>query len=157
MLSILYRGNDSEQNALGQFCQNILRDSFWPYEEFCLSLKIPQTFLLYRSSAPDLWQGLALGRVMGGVAELFFIFVHPISRGQGLAGEMLKDFEWHCSETYQADSVMLEVRVSNLAAIRLYEKFGYQRIHKRKRYYQDGEDAFVYSKTIKPGQEGCTE
>ncbi len=38
----------------------------------------------------------------------------------------------------------LEVRVSNQAAISLYEKFGFKTAGKRRRYYQDnGEDALI--------------
>jgi ribosomal-protein-alanine N-acetyltransferase len=40
--------------------------------------------------------------------------------------------------------VTLEVRVSNIAAQKLYEKYGFQRMGTRKRYYQDNyEDAFL--------------
>lgn len=40
------------------------------------------------------------------------------------------------------DKFYLEVRVDNQAALSLYEKFGFQRIHTRKKYYGDT-DAFV--------------
>ncbi len=40
--------------------------------------------------------------------------------------------------------VYLEVRESNLAAIKLYLKFGFKAVGRRKRYYEDtGEDAIV--------------
>ncbi|MBC7659774.1 MAG: GNAT family N-acetyltransferase [Chitinophagaceae bacterium] len=155
MPSLLYSEAEGELSALSQFCQNVLRDSFWPVEEFSLSLKIPQTFLLYRpSSVSNAWQGFALGRVMGGTAELFFIFVHPDVRGQGLASAILSDFEAYSLNTFQAVSVLLEVRISNDAAIRLYERSGYKRIHTRKRYYQDGEDAALYEKPLPSEKKG---
>lgn len=37
----------------------------------------------------------------------------------------------------------LEVRVSNLAARKLYDRFGFQTAGQRKRYYPDGEDAAI--------------
>jgi ribosomal-protein-alanine N-acetyltransferase len=37
----------------------------------------------------------------------------------------------------------LEVRAGNAAAIRLYEKFGFREVGRRKRYYSDGEDALI--------------
>jgi ribosomal-protein-alanine N-acetyltransferase len=40
----------------------------------------------------------------------------------------------------------LEVRESNLSAIRLYEKFGFETTYVRKRYYPDGENALVMVK-----------
>ena len=44
----------------------------------------------------------------------------------------------------------LEVRVSNAAAIALYESRGYRKLHVRKRYYPDGEDAYAMSKRLLP-------
>ncbi len=41
---------------------------------------------------------------------------------------------------------MLEVRESNIAAIKLYEKFGFNKISVRKKYYFDGENAVVMLK-----------
>jgi ribosomal-protein-alanine N-acetyltransferase len=42
--------------------------------------------------------------------------------------------------------VTLECRVSNAVALRLYEKYGFQRVGIRSRYYSDDyEDAYVLS------------
>lgn len=38
--------------------------------------------------------------------------------------------------------VSLEVRVSNLPAIKFYEKYNFEKIYVRKKYYPDGEDAY---------------
>ena len=49
-----------------------------------------------------------------------------------------------------AAKVLLEVRASNLAAIRLYEKSGFQTIGVRPNYYpHTGETALVMSKSLK--------
>lgn len=45
----------------------------------------------------------------------------------------------------------LEVRASNVAARRLYEKFGFMGIGIRRNYYQDGEDAVVMGKNLVNG------
>ena len=42
-----------------------------------------------------------------------------------------------------AKDSILEVRRSNVKAITLYTKVGYKKIHERKAYYSDGEDALV--------------
>ncbi|MBF0567174.1 MAG: ribosomal protein S18-alanine N-acetyltransferase [Nitrospirae bacterium] len=45
--------------------------------------------------------------------------------------------------------LLLEVRPSNFAAMRLYDKFGFRKLHVRKRYYADpDEDAIVLSLDI---------
>jgi len=46
------------------------------------------------------------------------------------------------------DRVTLEVRKSNLGAIRFYEKLGYKQLYIIKGYYADGEDAIVYEKKL---------
>ena len=44
---------------------------------------------------------------------------------------------------------MLEVRDSNIIAIKFYEKRGFKKISVRKNYYQDThEDAIIYEKII---------
>lgn len=41
------------------------------------------------------------------------------------------------------DRALLEVRLSNLGAIALYESFGFRPVDRRHGYYSDGEDALV--------------
>lgn len=43
----------------------------------------------------------------------------------------------------------LEVRTNNLPAINMYKKYGYDVIYTRKRYYIDGDDAYVMHKELK--------
>lgn len=43
----------------------------------------------------------------------------------------------------------LEVRTSNDAAISMYKKYGYDILYTRKRYYIDGDDAYVMHKELK--------
>ena len=42
----------------------------------------------------------------------------------------------------------LEVRISNFAAIHLYQKFGFSEAGIQKKYYQDEEDALVMEKYL---------
>lgn len=47
-----------------------------------------------------------------------------------------------------AKSFILEVRESNVAAIKLYEKLGFKKISLRKNYYSNNENAIVYLKEM---------
>jgi len=64
-------------------------------------------------------------------------------RKQGIATQLLKEME----NTFPKDiddiveNVTLEVRKSNVAAINLYKKNGYEEVIDKKHYYPDGEDA----------------
>lgn len=74
------------------------------------------------------------------------IAVHPSHRRCGLASRLLA----HMLEEAQENGLhllTLEVRVSNAAAIALYEKFDFTAAGIRKRYYSDnGEDALIMTK-----------
>jgi ribosomal-protein-alanine N-acetyltransferase len=50
-----------------------------------------------------------------------------------------------------ADSITLEVRVSNAPAREFYRSYGFREAFRRKAYYQDGEDAFALVLPLK----GC--
>lgn len=63
--------------------------------------------------------------------------VHPDYRGQGIGKRLMQ-------HVLNEDEVFfLEVRVSNLTAKSIYEKYGFKDIHIRKGYYADGEDAYI--------------
>ncbi len=57
------------------------------------------------------------------------------------AMEAMKDI-YNCSEVY------LEVRVSNIPAINLYQKLGFKIVRRIPRYYMDGEDAYLMAKEL---------
>jgi ribosomal-protein-alanine N-acetyltransferase len=71
-------------------------------------------------------------------------------RGKGLGKILMEDLITRLN-LLECDSVTLEVRVSNISAITLYEKYGFKIIGKRTEYYQDGEDAHVMLKKLNEG------
>jgi ribosomal-protein-alanine N-acetyltransferase len=144
-----YQGTVEEKEGLARICQQWTLEEFWPYEEFLVSLKIPGTFLLFQSESNQ-WLSLCLGRAMGGETDLFYIYVSPQARRRGLADELLTVFCEHARRDWSCERVMLEVRTSNLSAQRLYEKHGFEKVAVRKGYYQNGEDALIYEKTLRP-------
>jgi [ribosomal protein S18]-alanine N-acetyltransferase len=70
------------------------------------------------------------------------VAVDPDCRGMGvgraLVQRVLDDFR-----ASGAAFVSLEVRVSNVAAICLYRQMGFAEVGRRKRYYENGEDALM--------------
>ncbi|MFN8418552.1 MAG: ribosomal protein S18-alanine N-acetyltransferase [Anaerolineae bacterium] len=70
------------------------------------------------------------------------IAVREDQRGKGygeivLAGMINRTLELGATYT------VLEVRVSNAPAIKLYHKYEFEIVHRRKRYYNNGEDAYM--------------
>lgn len=81
----------------------------------------------------------------GGITN---VAVLPEYRRQGI-GSMLIAETVKTAETLRLGLLTLEVRKSNTAAQGLYNKFGFDIIGERKRYYSDnGEDAFIMTKTF---------
>ena len=71
------------------------------------------------------------------------VAVRPEFRRKGFARKLLQDLIDH-ARTSGIKSLTLEVRVSNLPAIRLYESFGFKVEGRRKQYYADNrEDALI--------------
>jgi ribosomal-protein-alanine N-acetyltransferase len=91
----------------------------------------------------------AFFRLVADEIHLLKIAVTPAWRRKGIATHLLQ----HCfaiSAVQGANSVHLEVRSSNLPAIELYLKLGFEVIGKRHRYYADTkEDALLMMKTLK--------
>lgn len=76
-------------------------------------------------------------------AHITTIAVHPDHRRQGIGEQLLLEIIDR-SATQGAKWLTLEVRASNVAAQKLYAKYGFSALGRRKAYYQDdGEDALV--------------
>jgi len=80
--------------------------------------------------------------LIAGEVQVQNVATAPSSRRKGVAAALLRHVlaRWRNSGF---DSAWLEVRVSNLPAIALYEGFGFVVVGRRPNYYADGEDALV--------------
>lgn len=70
------------------------------------------------------------------------VAVHPEYRGSKL-GSLLLDRALVETGNKGIKVWVLEVRTSNREAIGLYEKYGFRIVVRRKKYYSDGEDAYI--------------
>ncbi|MBF2014541.1 MAG: ribosomal protein S18-alanine N-acetyltransferase [Rivularia sp. T60_A2020_040] len=76
-------------------------------------------------------------------AHITILAVNPQYHRQGMGAALLYSLI-KTARDRNLERVTLEVRVSNQAAISLYEKFGFKTAGRRRRYYQDnGEDALI--------------
>ena len=81
------------------------------------------------------------------------VAVHQDFRKIGLGEMLLRDCLGFSLEQ-GLKLVLLEVRVSNSSAIKLYEKIGFKTLSVRKKYYSDtGEDAYVMMYELESGNE----
>lgn len=74
-------------------------------------------------------------------AEVNYIFVLDEYRKKGIASKLLE----YLFSNYNLENITLEVRESNLSAIKFYEKNGFVKCSIRKNYYGN-EDALLYIK-----------
>ncbi|WP_454254634.1 ribosomal protein S18-alanine N-acetyltransferase [Pseudomonas sp. Marseille-Q8238] len=83
-------------------------------------------------------------------AHLLNITVHPQSQGKGLGLQLLEHLMRRATQL-NAGECFLEVRASNQPAYRLYERYGFNEIGKRRDYYPapgGREDALVMACTL---------
>ena len=97
--------------------------------------------------------GFAIMAISSEESHLLNIGVNKDFRGSGFGEQILKKMII-AAEVMGSKKIILEVRVSNKIAYRLYEKLGFHEIGERKKYYrlpEGREDAYVMSKTLKKG------
>lgn len=83
-----------------------------------------------------------------GEAHISTIATHPNQRGNGY-GEILLAGMIGKALRLKAEFIVLEVRVSNAVAQRLYQKYGFRRHGRRRNYYRnDNEDAWDMRMTM---------
>lgn len=103
--------------------------------------EVDRLLLLARSETGELWGWLASSRVAGR-SELEFVVVAPQQRGKGIARRLMQAWVGWAREA-GAEELLLEVRASNEAALRLYRGLGFEEQGRRPGYYRDPVEAAV--------------
>ena len=138
-------------------------------EQFCFgsegfsAAQLQQMLTAPYGLALGIWEeealvGAALLEVLVPESELQSLAVLPAKRRHGLGGALLKS-ALTAARKRGATEMFLEVRSSNQAAIRLYERAGFTPLSVRRGYYsQPREDALVMRKRLaspSPGPVGA--
>lgn len=112
----------------------------WSLAMFVLELSKPSGICLAATAGDDL-QGYLVCSRYDQVWHLMNVAVTPERRRGGVATRLLGQL---IEEARGELPFTLEVRVSNAAAIAMYERFGFRSAGVRPRYYHDnGEDALI--------------
>ncbi len=97
-----------------------------------------------------LWEGATLLAYVtiyhvSGEMEILNVATDPCRRREGFAQRLLQSL-LKTAKNKAVETIFLEVRPSNTAAIQLYEKLGFTQQGTRRAYYPDtGEDALIYT------------
>jgi ribosomal-protein-alanine N-acetyltransferase len=121
----------------------------WSAAEFASMLEAGHTiFLVAEVGEKRGIVGYVIAMAVLDQAEILNVAVTPEVRGAGLGGAML-DAALLEVEKRGAESVFLEVRVSNTAARALYTSRGFVEMSRRKNYYRTPvEDALVMQRAV---------
>jgi [ribosomal protein S18]-alanine N-acetyltransferase len=93
--------------------------------------------------------GYCCGMILYDDFEIQNIGVQHSFQGQGWGSQLFAEtLEWTKNQP-SLQRILLEVRIHNTPALRLYKKFGFKEDGIRQKYYQDGEDALLMSYLIK--------
>ena len=81
------------------------------------------------------------------LADVQTIAVVPAYEGRGIGTHLLRTMIARAVDQSATD-LLLEVRADNPRAQGLYERHGFEVIHRRPRYYRDGVDAIIMRKVL---------
>lgn len=109
----------------------------WGADAMALQLGLPGAFGLIH-----LGGGMVLARTMADEAEILTLAVMPAHRRGGLGGTLLRAAMAHAA-TRSAQTMFLEVAITNTGAQALYLQAGFSEVGRRANYYPDGGAALV--------------
>lgn len=126
----------------------------WPERMFVEELSHPEWrryWVLTRAEGAEGEAAPALGyagvQYTPRLADVQTIAVVPEHEGRGLGGFLLELMAERAA-AWGASEILLEVRVDNARARGLYAARGYEEIHVRRGYYQDGTDAVIMRRPL---------
>jgi len=112
----------------------------WSLAMFVLEVSKPSGVCL-AATIDDRIVGYLVCSRYADVFHLMNVAVDPELRREGVAMRMIDRM---LAEAGRSERYTLEVRVSNHGAIAMYERLGFRRAGRRRRYYSDnGEDAMI--------------
>ncbi|UCG37582.1 MAG: ribosomal protein S18-alanine N-acetyltransferase [Candidatus Bathyarchaeota archaeon] len=118
--------------------------------------RFPATFIVGEENGKVV--GYAMCRIERGIpsfkilgltkkGHLISIAVLPEYQRRGIGYALMREV-MQGMLLYEATECFLEVRVSNTAAINLYEKLGFRIVRTKRSYYANGEDAYLMSRKL---------
>jgi ribosomal-protein-alanine N-acetyltransferase len=124
----------------------------------CFEDPWPEAYFASELFAPARFQRVLVDPAGGLAAYLFtawqYLDLHilkiatlPEHRRNGLGKRLMTIAEEHARQM-AGETLTLEVRMTNTAAIKLYETLGFEHVGLRHGYYTDGSDALVMTKRV---------
>ncbi len=152
----VFKRTSSQLAALESIVQawHLGPEQFWEYDSVLSALSRPGSLLIYAAASPETkdWSGAALVDVGPFSADLLYVYVRPEARTKEIGRLLMNGIFEQLAAKKEIEALFLEVRVSNVAAQKLYQKLDMELIGTRKRYYANGEDALIFKASFEGNQ-----
>ena len=144
----IHKSKESELQSIAMLESACFHDP-WPLEQVIYESKENPVANLYSATIDDEVVGYIDFFITFDSASIARICVADEYRRNGIAKTLIEKMVEVCKKQKEpVENITLEVRESNEAAIKLYEKNGFKTITKKKMYYSDGEDAIYMVRCI---------
>lgn len=123
-------------------------DDFWNYEILKSELESNNSYFFVAKNISGEIVGFAGIKIILDEADIMNIVIKKDFRNNGI-GSLLLDYLISYSKSINLKTITLEVNEINIPAIKLYEKFDFEKLGIRKKYYNGKNDAIIMSKNFK--------
>ena len=120
-------------------------DDFWNMNILKEDLKNPNFYYIIAQFENDILGFAGINFILD-EAHIANIAVRKNMRGQKIGSFLLENLLQKASTS--SSLITLEVNVQNHIAIHLYEKYGFEKMGMRKKYYNNTDDAYIMTKKL---------
>ena len=122
-------------------------DDFWTYSILKEEIESKNSYFIVGKNDSNEIVGFAGIKVIIDEADIMNIVTRRDFRQMGVASSLL-EYLIDYAKSINLKKITLEVNENNLSAIHLYDKFNFDNIGIRKKYYNGESDAFIMSKNL---------
>ena len=122
-------------------------DNFWSFDVLEEELECDNSYVIVAKVDENTIVGFAGLKVILDESDIMNIVVKKDFRHNGIGSVLLENLI-NYSKDLNLKTITLEVNENNLSAIRLYDKFSFDKLGIRKNYYDGKSDAIIMSKKL---------
>lgn len=122
-------------------------DDFWNYDILKEELECSNSYFVIAKNDNNEIVGFAGFKIIVDEANIMNIVVKRSFRHNGIGSILLEHLISYAKDK-NLKTITLEVNEHNLSAIRLYDKFNFDHLGIRKKYYNGESDAIIMSKKL---------
>lgn len=116
-------------------------DKFWNYSILENDFKNNDSYYIVAKCNNEIWGFAGYLKIIDEI-NILNIVTRIDKRNLHIGSKML-EYLIYTSKNEKANSITLEVNVNNIPAIKLYEKYNFEKVGLRKKYYYGTDDAII--------------